>query len=61
MAHTIRVKYVHSVIGQNERQRATVRALGLRKLGQVSILKDSPAVRGMVQKISHLVSIVKEG
>jgi large subunit ribosomal protein L30 len=61
MEKKIKVRYVHSVIGQNARQRATVRALGLRKIGQVAELTDTDAVRGMVRKISHLVSIVKEG
>ena len=57
---TIKVKLVRSVIGNNERQRATVRSLGLRKLHQVVEREDTPVTRGMVEKVSHLVEIVQE-
>jgi large subunit ribosomal protein L30 len=57
-AGTIRIKMVGSVIGCTEKQRATVRGLGLRKLHQVVERQDTPQVRGMVGKIPHLVSIV---
>ena len=55
---TIKVKMIGSVIGCTDRQRATVRGLGLRRLNQVVERKDTPAVRGMVNKIPHLVAIV---
>ena len=55
----IRVKQVRSEIGYDRRQRATLRGLGLRRLQQVVELPDTPAVRGMVDKVIHLV-IVEE-
>ncbi|CDW94144.1 50S ribosomal subunit protein L30 [Thiomonas sp. CB2] len=54
---TIRVKLVRSVIGTRDSHRATVRGLGLRKLGSVRELEDTAAVRGMVRKVSYLVEI----
>jgi large subunit ribosomal protein L30 len=54
---TLRLELVRSTIGGTERQRATVRALGLRKLHQVVEQSDSPVTRGMVKKVSHLVRI----
>jgi large subunit ribosomal protein L30 len=56
---TIRLELVRSPIGGTERQRATVKALGLRKLHQVVEHADSPVTRGMVQKVAHLVRIVE--
>jgi len=56
---TIRLQLVRSPIGGTERQRATVKALGLRKLHQVVEHADSPVTRGMVQKVAHLVRIVE--
>jgi large subunit ribosomal protein L30 len=44
-----------SGIGTSPRQRATLRGLGLTRVGKSVILKDSPAVRGMLAKVSHLV------
>ena len=58
---TLKLKLVRSPIGGTERQRATVRALGLRKLQQVVEHADSPATRGMVNKVAHLVHVVEEG
>ena len=54
----LKVTLVKSVIGTKQDHRATVRGLGLRKLNSVSELKDSPEVRGMINKISYLVKIV---
>jgi len=54
------VKQVRSQIGYNERQRATLRGLGLRGIRSVSDLEDTPAVRGMINKVNHLV-VVLEG
>jgi large subunit ribosomal protein L30 len=53
----IRIKLVRSVIGALPRQRATVRSLGLRKIGSSSEQEASPAVLGMVKVVSHLVSV----
>lgn len=57
---TLRLELVRSPIGGTERQRATVKALGLRKLHQVVEHPDSPVTRGMVQKVAHLVRIVED-
>ena len=53
----IRLELVRSPIGGTQRQRATVIALGLRKMHQVVEHADSPVTRGMVKKVSHLVRI----
>jgi large subunit ribosomal protein L30 len=53
----IRVKQVRSAIGFDRRQRATLRGLGFRRLGQTVELVDTPAVRGMIRKVSHLVQV----
>ncbi len=54
----ITVKLVKSLIGTKEVHRATVRGLGLRRLNSVSTLEDTPAVRGMINKVSFLVKVV---
>ena len=51
------VKLVKSPIGYNRRQRATLRGLGLRRLQQAVELKDEPAIRGMIEKVRHLVEV----
>ena len=53
----IRIKLVRSTIGALPRQRATVRALGLRKIGSSSEQEASPAILGMVKVVSHLVAV----
>lgn len=60
MEKTITVKLVKSPIGYNKRQKATVQALGLRKMNQMVEKADSPTVRGMIAKVSHLVEVVEE-
>jgi len=54
---TLKVQLVRSPIGTKQSHRDTVRGLGLRKLNSVSELEDTPAVRGMINKISHLVVV----
>lgn len=58
----LRITWVRSAIGFAPDQRATVRALGLRRLHQTVEKVDSPAIRGMVTKVRHLVRVeeVKE-
>ncbi len=51
----IKVTLVKCVIGTNESHRATVRGLGLRRLNSSSELQDTPAVRGMINKVSYLL------
>jgi large subunit ribosomal protein L30 len=53
----IRVRQVRSAIGCDRRQRATLRGLGIRRLHQTVDLEDSPAVRGMIRKVVHLVEL----
>ena len=53
----IRVTLVKSTIGAIPKHRATVAALGLRKLGRSNELPDNPATRGMVQQVRHLVKV----
>ena len=55
---TVKVQLVRSPIGCKESHRATVRGLGLRKIGSVSELEDTAAVRGMINKISYLVKLL---
>ena len=55
---TVKIKLVRSPIGTKESHRATVRGLGLRKINSVSELQDTPAVRGMIHKISYLVKVL---
>ncbi|MCW5661427.1 MAG: 50S ribosomal protein L30 [Burkholderiaceae bacterium] len=55
---TLKVKLVKSPIGCKQSHRDTVRGLGLRRLNSVRELQDTPAVRGMVDKVSYLVQIV---
>ena len=57
-AGTLKIKMIGSVIGCPDKQRETVRGLGLRRMHQVVEREDTPAVRGMVKKIPHLVAIV---
>ncbi|MCI6609668.1 MAG: 50S ribosomal protein L30 [Ezakiella sp.] len=54
------IKYVQkrSLIGKPESQRRIVRALGLRRIGHVVEQKDTPQIRGMINKVSHIVEIV---
>jgi len=56
---TIKIQYVRSMIGKPNKQRLVVNSLGLRKLNQVVEREDTPAIRGMVAKISHLVKIIE--
>jgi len=57
---TIRVRQVKSGIGYARDQKATLRGLGFRRMNQVVELEDTPAIRGMVNKVTHLVRIEAE-
>jgi large subunit ribosomal protein L30 len=54
----IRLKQVKSEIGSNQRQRATLRGLGIRRMHKVVEVEDTPAVRGMINKVTHLIQVV---
>ena len=56
---TIKIKQTKSRIGAPSVQRRTLDSLGLRKLNHVVEHEDTPSIRGMVEKVKHLVTIVK--
>lgn len=56
----LRITLVKSPIGYTKRQKDTVRSLGLRKMNQTVEFEDTPVIRGMVAKVSHLIE-VEEG
>jgi large subunit ribosomal protein L30 len=53
----LRITWVRSSIGYSLDQKATVKALGLRRLGHSVVQPDNPSVRGMVEKVAHLVDV----
>ena len=53
----IRVKLVKSINGTTEKVKSNVRGLGLRKIGQISELENTPSVRGMIKKIIHMLEV----
>lgn len=57
MSNMINVTLMKSTIGASKKQRAVVRGLGLRKLQQTVTLIDSPEIRGMVNKVVHMVKV----
>ena len=57
MADKITVKLKKSVIGCTEKQKACVKGLGLRKIGSEKTLENTPAVRGMIKKVIHMLDI----
>ncbi|NOR62112.1 MAG: 50S ribosomal protein L30 [Rhodobacteraceae bacterium] len=60
MAKTIVVKQIGSPIRRPKDQLATLKGLGLNKMHKTRELEDTPSVRGMVSKISHMVVIIEE-
>lgn len=57
MSTKIEITLIRSSIGASDKQRAVVRGLGLRKLNQTVSLHDTPEIRGMVNKISHMLKV----
>ena len=55
----VKVTLVRSVIGASERQRKVVKALGLKKTNSFVVKEDNASIRGMIDKVSHLVSVEK--
>ena len=53
----LQITYKKSAIGYTQRQKATIKALGLHKLHQTVEHDDSAAIRGMINKVSHLVAV----
>ena len=58
MAKTVTVRQTGSAIRQPKTQRATLTGLGLGRIGKQRELEDTPSVRGMIAKVSHLVEVV---
>ena len=56
---TIKIKQIKRGIGYPKDQKATLVALGLRKISQVVEIEDTPSMRGMLRKVHHLVSVVE--
>jgi large subunit ribosomal protein L30 len=59
-AKTIKVEQTGSAIRRHHSQRETLIGLKLNKIGRVTVLQDTPEVRGMISKVQHLVRIVAE-
>ncbi len=57
MKDKIAIRWAKSQIGYDRRQRATLRGLGLKRLNQKVELEDTPAIRGMIRKVRHLVVV----
>lgn len=58
-AKTIKITLVRSTIGRKKDQIATVQALGLKKIRSTVEKQDTPQIRGMISKVSHLVEVVE--
>jgi len=59
-AKIVKVEQVGSPLRRNNEQRATLIGLGLNKIGRTRDLPDTPATRGMIRKVQHLVRVVEE-
>ena len=59
-AKTVTVRQIGSPLRRPKEQQATLKGLGLNKMQRTRTLEDTPAVRGMIRKVSHLVEIVEE-
>ena len=57
MASKLRIRQVKSAIHRQEVQRQTLRALGIRRMHQAVVHEDNPCIRGMVDKVQHLVEV----
>jgi large subunit ribosomal protein L30 len=58
MSSTVSVKLVKGLNGRLKKHKACVRGLGLRRIGHIVTLEDTPSVRGMIQKVDYLLEIV---
>jgi large subunit ribosomal protein L30 len=57
MAQDLKVTLVRSHIGKMPKQKAVLNGMGLNRLNKTVVLKDTPEIRGMISKVSHLVSV----
>ena len=60
MEKTLEITLVKSTIGSNPNQRKTAQALGLKKINQTVVKRDSDTIRGMINTIAHLVNVVEK-
>lgn len=60
MSKELQITLIRSGIGRPQKHRLTLKSLGLNKLHKTVILKDTPQVRGMVNKVSHLLKVVEQ-
>ncbi|MEH6941148.1 MULTISPECIES: 50S ribosomal protein L30 [Bacillus] len=60
MANKLEITLTRSLIGRPQDQRVTVNTLGLRKMHQTVVLDDNAAIRGMINKVSHLVTVKEQ-
>ena len=60
MSKELQITLIRSGIGRPHKHRLTLKSLGLTKLNKTVVLKDTPQVRGMVHKVSHLVRVVEQ-
>lgn len=60
MSKKLEITLTRSLIGRPEDQRVTVNTLGLRKMHQTVVLDDNAAIRGMINKVSHLVTVKEQ-
>ncbi|MDO8390252.1 MAG: 50S ribosomal protein L30 [Actinomycetota bacterium] len=56
---TLTVRQVRSAIGNKPKNRGTLRALGLRKIGDTNVLPDRPEIRGMLARVPHLIEVTE--
>ena len=59
MAKSFKIKLIRSLIGSKPAQRATVKGLGLRKINSEVVIEDTPAMRGMIFHVQHLLEVKK--
>ena len=59
-AKKLKVTQIKSAIGYRQRAKDTIRSLGLRKMNQTVIKEDSPAIRGMIRSVNHLLKVEEE-
>ncbi len=57
---TVTVRQTGSPIRRPQEQLATLKGLGLGRIGKVRVLEDTPAVRGMIRKVAHLIQVVED-
>ncbi|WP_427340475.1 50S ribosomal protein L30 [Caloranaerobacter sp. DY30410] len=55
----IKIKLIRSKIGKTKKQKRTIEALGFKKVGQIIEKEDTPQIRGMIQKVSHMVEVIE--